>query len=157
MPSSPITITSVHFNCYSTLSCSFTLHLTLSVFLVNTCNWKTIKRVTLITITTVWISMSIYIVEHNNNIFYFQDYFPYQGCLPFVGTGWNDCWIKCLQGFSKIRKQTEGDGAYHLQWIWFPIIFFLLIREWKPEKWANGKEISMCCSEWKKGLEYLWR
>lgn len=22
-------------------------------------------------------------MEHNNNVFYFQDYFPYQGCLPF--------------------------------------------------------------------------
>ena len=64
----------------------------------------------------------------------------HEACLPFVRINWFGWLLKNGKGFSKISKLTERDGAYHLKFD-FPYKYFRLMRDWKLENLANGKEI----------------
>ena len=58
------------------------------------------------------------------------------------------------KGFSKINKPAEQDGAYNLQFDYHNC--FWLMRDWKLENLANGKEISAV--PFRMGKEdYFWR
>ena len=61
------------------------------------------------------------------------------GCLPFVRINRLERPLNNGNGFSKISKPTEQNGAYHLQFD-FPQLFRLM-RDWKLESLANGREI----------------
>ena len=60
----------------------------------------------------------------------------YSGCLPFVRINRLRRALHNGKGFFKISKPTERNGAYHLH------SDFRLMRDWKLESLANGKEIS---------------
>ena len=76
------------------------------------------------------------------------------GCLPFVRINQSGWALNNGKSFSKISKPTERNGAYHLHFD-FPYCFRLM-RDWKLESLANGKEISAVPFRTEKE-EYLWK
>ena len=62
------------------------------------------------------------------------------GCLPFVRINWLGRLVNNAKGFSKINKPAKQDGAYNLQFDYHN--YFWLMRDWKLEILANGKENS---------------
>ena len=64
------------------------------------------------------------------------------GCLPFVRINRLGRALNNGKGFSKISKPTERNGAYHLHvCTLISRNCFRLMRDWKQESLANGKEI----------------
>ena len=71
-------------------------------------------------------------------------------CLPLVRINRLGRPLNNGSSFSKVSKPTEQNGAYH-----FPNCFRLM-RDWKLESSANGKEISAVPLR-TESEDYLWR